>query len=892
MDTKKINTEGFLESYKVNIFNLIRANSEVKDIFLKKIKELNLGDEDLRKIGLNKKSDSSDLEFENNLITLDAFLRVHKYEIEEEKAILINDKLFEFYKEINNNPDIDNKIKENIESFLSKFGSEGIKLEFQTELEKKDIGPLLTQLQDLMDSNLKKKFFRQISSERPTDDLCEKLGMEIKDSDSEVLFNSGSIKLDSITKSDLEDFKKILLKFYVVMDHDSENKDGITKTVGDYILKYGNDEEKTEVIISRNEEIKEIIEKNKFFKGKKKENESYVELIKRIKEENIKDKNKGDDKSKRTVDKYGIYIDKEFEVVFEDLKNLIDRKGKGILKGNIFDRTNDAKEYFKAIVTAYNLHAIDVTKKPPTPTTDTSDPTAKSTTSTDGAPPVDLGAGTSIISPVINSSANFGNKPTPSKKFGGKGKSSSQPLNNNQVHFGGALKKSPLNFGVKLTNPRNPFGTGTSSSGGPFGFVDLDNELPDALNKLYDLYIDFALAKSQPYNVYLYNKEHILAKQTELVNNIYAYCKSSGTNIGNQLVNLSNTLQSTSKINNEDLNVIIESIKENDFVKIYDALSHICMDGARDRVQNFITNGKSGKIGTGDTELLDPQNINQTSFDKGFSEHKEETLANLAATCGKIIGNNNNFNSNDLNQLQNFKNETGIDYKRYPDVINHLARAGRVAENNLSNKNLTTNCADAWKGVPYSEASDNYVECVKNYNQYIMFDNIGHISFEINGCTLKLNLTDEQKNKFDMLELGKYTGRSIGLVPGIVGYLSSHPEIGIDVNNINKCISISKNGRELTTQEEKNNVIMKEFVSDGFKSKISNVNFNQSLDSAASSLESRVISRDKSTAGKMLLSCFGENNQTVSPKFVYTIKAQTQTITQTRANTEERGIGI
>ena len=169
-----------------------------------------------------------------------------------------------------------------------------------------------------------------------------------------------------------------------------------------------------------------------------------------------------------------------------------------------------------------------------------------------------------------------------------------------------------------------------------------------------------------------------------------------------------------------------------------------------------------------------------------------------------------------------------------------------------------------------------------------MFDNIGHISFEINGCTLKLNLTDEQKNKFDMLELGKYTGRSIGLVPGIVGYLSSHPEIGIDVNNINKCISISKNGKELTTQEEKNNVIMEEFVSDGFKSKISSVNFNQSLDSVASSLESRVISRDKSTAGKMLLSCFGENRQTVSPKFVNTIKAQTQTIAQTQ--TKKKGI--
>ena len=79
---------------------------------------------------------------------------------------------------------------------------------------------------------------------------------------------------------------------------------------------------------------------------------------------------------------------------------------------------------------------------------------------------------------------------------------------------------------------------------------------------------------------------------------------------------------------------------------------------------------------------------------------------------------------------------------------------------------------------------------------------------------------------------------------------------------------------------------MKEFVSDGFKSKISNVNFNQSLDSVASSLESRVISRDKSTAGKMLLSCFGENNQKVSSKFVYTIKAQTQ------ANTKGRGINI
>ena len=863
MDTKKIDTERFLRSYKVNIFNLIRANSEVRDIFLKKIKELNLGDEDLRKIGLNKKSDSSDLEFENNNIKINNFLYESKDEIENNMAILISDKLFEFYKEINNKPAVDDNIKKNTESFLSEFGDERIKL----ELQQTDIGPVLTQLQNVTDSDLKKNFFSQINSKKPADELCKKLGMEIEDASSEVSFNNHT-DLNSLTKDELEKFNKILLKFYVVMDHDSENKDGIAKTVGDYILKYGNDEEKTEVILSRDEEIKGIINVDESLKGEKKEDESYVEFIKRIVSSKL-----------QTRDKSNVYMQADFSESFTKIKRILTNNyglDSTVLDG-IFSANNNS---ISDKVNFYN----QTSAKSTTPSDGKTDDTKSKDPA--GAPPVDPGAGTSTISPVINSSANFGTKPTPSKKFGGKGKSSSQPLNNNQVHFGGALKKSPLNFGVKLTNPRNPFGTGTSSSGGPFGFVDLDNELPDALNKLYDLYIDFALAKSQPYNVYLYNKEHILAKQTELVNNIYAYCKSSGTNIGNQLISLSRTLQSISTINDKDLDVIKESIEKDDFVRIYDALSHICMDGARDRVQNFITNGKSGKIGAGTIELLDPQNINQTSFDKGFSEHKEETLANLAATCGKIIGNNNNFNSNDLNQLQNFKNETGIDYKRYPDVINHLARAGRVAENNLSNKNLTTNCADAWKGVPYSEASDNYVECVKNYNQYIMFDNIGHISFEINGCTLKLNLTDEQKNKFDMLELGKYTGRSIGLVPGIVGYLSSHPEIGIDVNNINKCISISKNGKELTTQEEKNNVIMEEFVSDGFKSKISNVNFNQSLDSVASSLESRVISRDKSTAGKMLLSCFGENNQKVSPKFVDTIKAQTQ------ANTKGRGINI
>ena len=855
-----MNTKEFLESFEDNIFVPIKENLEVRSTFLEKFKDLDKGI--LDKIGISK-IDTNNLIFNRNISNTSISL-------DNSEINKINSALIDFYKEIHNKPDVDDNIKKNTESFLSEFGDKRIKL----ELQQTDIGPVLTQLQNVTDSDLKKNFFSQINSEKPADELCKKLGMKIEDASSEVSFNN-HIDLNSLTKDELEKFNKILLKFYVVMNHDSENKDIIVKTVGDYILKYGNDEEKAEVIISRNEEIKKIIEKNKFFKGKKKENESYVELIKRIKEENIKDKNKGDDKSKRTADKYSIYMDPEFNEVFLDLKGLIYKDGEGILKENIFGNINDVKEYLKAS-TPIDGSSAD------TPIT-----------STDGAPPVDPGAGTSTISTVINSSANFGTKPTNNsniaQSFGGKGKSSSQPLNNNQVHFGGALKKSPLNFGVKLTNPRNPFGTGTSSSGGPFGFVDLDNELPDALNKLYDLYIDFALAKSQPYNVYLYNKEHILAKQTELVNNIYAYCKSSGTNIGDQLISLSNTLQSISpKItNNGNLDVIKESIEKDDFVRIYDALSHICMDGARDRVQSFI-DGNVNKIGTGDTKLVDLQNIDRASFDKGFSEHKEETLANLAATCGKIIGNNNNFNSNDLNQLQNFKNETGIDYKRYPDVINHLARAGRVAENNLSNKNLTTNCADAWKGVPYSEASDNYVECVKNYNQYIMFDNIGHISFEINGCTLKLNLTDEQKNKFDMLELGKYTGRSIGLVPGIVGYLSSHPEIGIDVNNINKCISISKNGKELTTQEEKNNVIMEEFVSDGFKSKISSVNFNQSLDSVASSLESRVISRDKSTAGKMLLSCFGENRQTVSPKFVNTIKAQTQTIAQTQ--TKKKGI--
>ena len=875
MDTKKINTKGFLRSYKVNIFNLIRANSEVRDIFLKKIKELNLGDEDLRKIGLNKKSDSSDLEFENNNIKINNFLYKSKDEIENNMAILISDKLFEFYKEINNKPAVDDNIKKNTESFLSEFGYERIKL----ELQQTDIGPVLTQLQNVTDSDLKKNFFSQINSEKPADELCKKLGMEIEDASSEVSFNNHT-DLNSLTKDELEKFNKILLKFYVVMDHDSENKDGITKTVGDYILKYGNDEEKTEVILSRNEEIKGIINVDESLKGEKKEDESYVEFIKRIVSSKL-----------QTRDKSNIYMQADFSESFTKIKIILTNNYRldstvldGIFSANnnsISDKVNFYSQTFDS--------AKPTDKKPPTHPVGKTDATTakKSPIPPAGAPAVDPGAGTSAISPVINSLANFGIKPTPSKKFGGKGKSSSQPLNNNQVHFGGALKESPLNFGVKPANSSNQFGTGTFSSGGPFGFVDLDNELPDALNKLYDLYIDFALAKSQPYNVYLYNKEHILAKQTELVNNIYVYCKNGGVDILEQLTNLSNTLQSISpKItNNGNLDVIKESIEKDDFVRIYDALSHICMDGARDRVQNFI-DGNVNKIGTGDTELVDLQNIDRASFDKGFSEHKEETLANLAATCGKIIGNNNNFNSNDLNQLQNFKNETGIDYKRYPDVINHLARAGRVAENNLSNKNLTTNCADAWKGVPYSEASDNYVECVKNYNQYIMFDNIGHISFEINGCTLKLNLTDEQKNKFDMLELGKYTGRSIGLVPGIVGYLSSHPEIGIDVNNINECISISKNGRELTTQEEKNNVIMEEFVSDGFKSKISSVNFNQSLDSVASSLESRVISRDKSTAGKMLLSCFGENNQKVSSKFVYTIKAQTQ------ANTKGRGINI
>ncbi len=887
-----MNTKEFLESFENNIFVPIKRNSKFSDTFLEKFKDLDKGI--LDKIGISK-IDTNNLSFNKNISNTSISL-------DDSEINKINRALIDFYKEIHNEPAVDDNIKKNTESFLSEFGNERIKL----ELQQTDIGPVLTQLQNVTDSDLKKNFFSQINSERPTDDLCEKLGMEIKDSDSEVLFNN-HIDPNSLTKDELEKFNKILLKFYVVMNHDSENKDIIVKTVGDYILKYGNNEQKTEVIISRDEDIKKINE-GKFFQDKNK-NESYVGFIKRIANSKL-----------QTRDKSNNYMENDFYNNLNKIKKILieNHKLESTVLNSIFSVNNnsvlDKAKFYDQILTSTKIDDKTLTDKklitppvgsvstklkdPPTgdpadgsgggdptaakkssiPTTGTSDPTAKSTT----IPPADTKSSTS---PVIGSLVNFGVKPNsqPSNKspytkkyFGAKPNSDSTSK---------ILKKSPLNFGVKPANSSNQFGTGTFSSGSPFGFVDLDSELPDALNKLYDLYIDFALAKSQPYNVYLYNKEHILAKQTELVNNIYAYCKSSGTNIGNQLVNLSNTLQSISTINNEDLNVIIESIKKNDFVRIYDALSHICMDGARDRVQNFI-DGNVNKIGTGDTELVDLQNIDRASFDKGFSEHKEETLNNLATTCGKIIGNNNNFNSNDLNQLQNFKNETGVDYKEYPDVINHLARAGRVAENNLSNKNLTTNCADAWKGVPYSEASDNYVECVKNYNQYIMFDNIGHISFEINGCTLKLNLTDEQKNKFDMLELGKYTGRSIGLVPGIVGYLSSHPEIGIDVNNINKCISISKNGRELTTQEEKNNVIMKEFVSDGFKSKISNVNFNQSLDSVASSLESRVISRDKSTAGKMLLSCFGENNQKVSPQFVDTIKAQTQ------ANTKGRGINI
>lgn len=62
-----------------------------------------------------------------------------------------------------------------------------------------------------------------------------------------------------------------------------------------------------------------------------------------------------------------------------------------------------------------------------------------------------------------------------------------------------------------------------------------------------------------------------------------------------------------------------------------------------------------------------------------------------------------------------------------------------------------------------------------------------------------------------MLKFSDFTGRDIGLFEGFIKYISLKSGAGININNINKVVKISKNGIILTNQKMINKIISEKF---------------------------------------------------------------------------------
>ena len=387
-------------------------------------------------------------------------------------------------------------------------------------------------------------------------------------------------------------------------------------------------------------------------------------------------------------------------------------------------------------------------------------------------------------------------------------------------------KKQKINFGTSQPNK-------------PEKYFDLKA----SLEELNNLYVDFAFAKKDPQNVYLHNDLNIRTKQKELTEKLVNF-NGDDENIAN----LVNTLQEFTKNGKEDFNNLLNAINDKNETEIYDSLSQICMDSARAKTTN-----KSVLVEEKHNEEI-------KSFDKGFKEHARETLEDLSENC--------KVNRND------FKKKTGLDYSEFPEVINNIERSRMVAESAISNNenNEIKSCVDIAKGKVWSEVSDEYKECINNYDNSIQFDGIEDdyddkgnrtIVFTKGNDKFSITLNKEQAEKFDMLELGKHVGKDIGLFAGLTSYLSSHKEIGINENNINDILSIYQRSKKISNPKEKNQIILKTFSSPNFNRALSAATAGTKIAGLATTCMRNAVANEtcKQKAGIMTLACLGQEVQ-------------------------------
>ena len=387
-------------------------------------------------------------------------------------------------------------------------------------------------------------------------------------------------------------------------------------------------------------------------------------------------------------------------------------------------------------------------------------------------------------------------------------------------------KKQKINFGTSQPNKSEKY-----------------FDLKSSLVELNNLYVDFAFAKKDPQNVYLHNDLNIRTKQKELTEKLVNF-NGDDENIAN----LVNTLQEFTENGEEDFKNLLNAINDKNETEIYDSLSQICMDSARAKTTN-----KSVLVEEKHNEEIE-------SFDKGFEEHARETLEDLSENC--------KVNRND------FKKKTGVDYSEFPEVINNIERSRIVAEIAINNdkNNKVKSCADIAKGKVWSEVSDEYKECINNYDNSIQFDGIEDdyddegnrtIVFIKGNDKFSITLDEEQAEKFDMLELGKHVGKDIGLFAGLTSYLSSHKEIGINENNINDILSIYQRSKKISNSKEKNQIILKTFSGPNFNEALSAAKAGAKIGGLATTCMQNTVTNEayKQKAGIMTLACLGQEVQ-------------------------------
>ncbi len=388
-------------------------------------------------------------------------------------------------------------------------------------------------------------------------------------------------------------------------------------------------------------------------------------------------------------------------------------------------------------------------------------------------------------------------------------------------------------------------------------------------NDLKDLYISFAATSEgdNPQDIYLYDKNedgndnNIKGKQSALVDSLIdEYNKDGDDGINNYIENIKE-IEELKNIDNIDtkLDFLKKCVKKGDKVKVYDALSDIFMDMARDK--KYDENEKSP----------------YEDFDKAYAENARRTLEHISK-CAECAKNKTTPDSVGITDDDVGKFRQTLDNGEFSDYVNHLERSRIVSNINYSNKNLTEEeekakvpaCADASKGREWSKISKEYKDCVKNHNNSIEFDGIDDeydnegnriITFKNGNSEFTITLNKDQAQKFDMLEFGKHVGKDVGLFAGFCSYISANPEIGIDVNDMNNVLTISENGKVLEDQTAKNKAILKNFSGPKFNAVLATTVTTAAVSSIVACVGANIAAQAaaQTAVGAIALTCLGQD---------------------------------